>query len=326
MRRGGKMKKISIVVPCYNEEEALGFFYHAICETAEKMNYAEWEFIFIDDGSADSTLDIMRSLALKDERVRYRSFSRNFGKESAMLAGIEAASGDFVAIMDADLQDPPVLLPEMYALVGSGEYDCAAARRVTRKGEPRLRSALSRGFYKIINKMLKFEIADGARDFRLMNRKMVDAVLSLGEHNRFLKGIFGWVGFKTKWIEYENIERVAGETKWSFWKLVRYSLEGASAFSAAPLVIATALGAAFCTAAFITIIAALLAALFSGNPVSWHASLVSLLLFIGGAQLLCTGFLGQYLSKMYFEVKNRPQYIVRESDEDIKNKEEQKTK
>lgn len=308
--------KISVVVPCYNEEAALGFFYPAICAVANKMNYVDWEFNFVDDGSSDGTLATMRRYSAEDKRVRYISFSRNFGKEAAMYAGLKMATGDYVAVMDADLQDPPELLEEMYNDLLSGEYECAATRRVTRKGEPPIRSFFARMFYKIINKTLDFEIMDGARDFRLMTRKMVDAVISMGEYNRFSKGIFGWVGFRTKWIPYENVERVAGETKWHFWKLVLYSLEGIVAFSTAPLTISSVAGLVFCFLAFVMLLIVFFKALLYGDPVAGWPSLACLILFIGGIQLFCMGILGQYLSKMYLEVKGRPIYIIKEDSEE----------
>lgn len=308
--------KISVVVPCYNEEAALGFFYPAICAVANRMHYVNWEFNFVDDGSSDKTLDTIRRYASEDDRVRYISFSRNFGKEAAMYAGLKMATGNYVAVMDADLQDPPELLEEMYKDLLSGEYDCAATRRVTRKGEPPIRSFFARMFYKIINKAIDFEIMDGARDFRLMTRKMVDAVISMGEYNRFSKGIFGWVGFKTKWIPYENVERVAGETKWHFWKLVMYSLEGIVAFSTTPLIISSIIGVILFLIAFIMLLVIFFKTILYGIPASGWPSLACLILFIGGIQLFCMGILGQYLSKMYLEVKGRPIYIVKESSDD----------
>lgn len=322
---GNVKQKISIVVPCYNEEEALEFFYPAICKIADKMDYLDWEFNFVDDGSSDKTLDVLRRFSLQDERVRYSSFSRNFGKEAAMYAGLEMASGDYVAVMDADLQDPPELLEEMYGYLISGEYDCAATRRITRKGEPPIRSFFARMFYKIINKTLDFEIMDGARDFRLMTRKMVNSVISMSEYNRFSKGIFGWVGFRTKWIPYENVERVAGETKWHFWKLLLYSLEGIVAFSTAPLMISSIAGLIFCFLAFVMLLIVFFKTIIYGDPVAGWPSLACLILFIGGIQLFCMGILGQYLSKMYLEVKGRPIYIVKENNEDYVKTHEQKT-
>lgn len=306
------MDKISLVVPCYNEEAALTLFYDAAKQTCDTMENIDYEFIFVDDGSRDGTLAVMRQLADKDAHVRYLSFSRNFGKEAAMVAGLEAATGDYIAVMDADMQDPPSLLPEMYALVKSGEYDCAATRRVTRQGEPPIRSFFARLFYRIINKISKTEIVDGARDFRLMTRQMTDAVLSMREYNRFSKGIFGWVGFRTKWIEYVNVERIAGETKWSFWKLFLYSLDGITAFSTVPLAIASISGIVLCFVAFVMIIFTIVRALVWGDPTSGWPSLVCIILLVSGIQLFCIGILGQYLAKTYLEVKNRPQYIIKE--------------
>ena len=307
-----KAEKISIVVPCYNEEAALPLFYEESHRVACAMQEAEFEFIFVDDGSKDDTLSVLRSLAQRDTRVRYVSFSRNFGKEAALLAGLEAAEGDYVAVMDADLQDPPSLLPEMYAAVKTGDYDCAATRRVTRKGEPPIRSFFARLFYKIINRISKTEIVDGARDFRLMTRQMTDAMLSVKEYNRFSKGIFGWVGFKTKWLEYENVERVAGQTKWSFWKLFLYSLDGITAFSTVPLSVAALAGLLLCIIAFVMVLVVFVRALIWGDPVGGWPSLVCIILFVGGGQLFCTGIVGQYLAKTYLEVKDRPRYIVKE--------------
>ncbi|MEG1010780.1 MAG: glycosyltransferase family 2 protein [Ruthenibacterium sp.] len=311
------MDRISLVVPCYNEQEALGLFYAAAKQVTDAMEGVETEFIFVDDGSTDATLAGMRALARQDARVRYLSFSRNFGKEAAMLAGLSAAKGDFVAVMDADMQDPPALLPEMYAAVKTGEYDCAATRRVTRKGEPPVRSFFARLFYRLINKISKTEIVDGARDFRLMTRQMVDAVLSMKEYNRFSKGIFGWVGFRTKWLEYVNVERIAGETKWSFWKLFAYSIDGITAFSTVPLTIAAFAGFLFCAAAFLMLLFVFIRAAIWGDPVSGWPSMVCIILLVGGIQLFCVGILGEYLAKMYMEVKHRPQYIIKEENKEI---------
>ena len=270
----------------------------------------------MDDGSRDNTLAIARELHKKDPRVRYISFSRNFGKEAGILAGLKAAKGDYVAMMDADLQDPPSLLPSMLDALLREDYDCAATRRTDRKGEPPIRSFFARMFYKIINKMSDADIVDGARDYRLMRRRMVDAILALPEYNRFSKGIFGWVGFKTKWLEYVNVERVAGETKWSFWKLFRYSLEGIVAFSTAPLALASLMGIAFCALAFVMIVFIILRTLLFGDPTSGWPSLVCIIFLCSGVQLFCMGVLGQYLAKAYMEVKHRPVYIVRETEAD----------
>lgn len=310
------MDRISLIIPCYNEQEALPYFYKSVCEIASQMKEQEFEFIFVNDGSKDNTLNVVKKMCVEDNRVKYISFSRNFGKESAMYAGLTSATGGYVAIMDADMQDPPSLLPEMYSYVSSGEYDSVATRRVTRDGEPPIRSFFARMFYKIINKMSKTDIVDGARDFRLMNRKMVDAIISMGEYNRFSKGIFGWVGFNTKWLPYVNVERVAGETKWSFWKLFLYSLEGIVAFTTAPLAISSVLGFAFCLLAFIFMILIIIRTLIWGDPVGGWPSLVSITLFIGGIQLFCIGILGQYLSKTYLETKKRPIYIIKEDNID----------
>ena len=311
------MKKISLVVPCYNEQEVIKLFYAEIQKIKKDFKNVEFEIIFVNDGSKDKTLNLMRELSKNDD-VRYVSFSRNFGKEAAMYAGLEASTGDYVAIMDADLQDPPALLKEMYEILESGEYDSVATRRVTRKGEPVIRSFFARLYYKIINKISKTEIVDGARDFRLMTRQMVNSVLSLKEYNRFSKGIFSWVGYRTKWLEYENVERAAGETKWSFWKLFLYSLESIVAFSTVPLSIASVMGILFCFVAFIIIIFIIVRTLMYGDPTSGWPSMVCIMFFIGGVQLLCLGIMGQYLSKTYLEVKKRPIYIVQETEKDEK--------
>lgn len=310
---------LSIVVPCYNEQEALPYFYKEICRVAEEMKSshgADFEFIFVDDGSKDKTLSIARELHKQDERVRYISFSRNFGKEAGILAGLEASRGDYVAMMDADLQDPPALLPQMLDALLEEDYDCAATRRTNRKGEPPIRSFFARMFYKIINRLSDADIVDGARDYRLMRRRMVDAILALPEYNRFSKGIFGWVGFKTKWLEYVNVERVAGETKWSFWKLFLYSLEGIVAFTTAPLALASLIGIIFCVLAFVMILFIIVRTLLFGDPTSGWPSLVCIIFLCSGVQLFCMGVLGQYLAKTYMEVKRRPVYIVRETEQD----------
>lgn len=308
------MELISAIVPSYNEQEALPYFYEEICRVAEefKKKDVEMEFIFVDDGSKDGTLDIVKKYAEKDERVHYVSFSRNFGKEAAIYAGLEAAKGDYAVLMDADLQDPPALLPQMYQAIKEEGYDSVATRRVTRKGEPVIRSFFARMFYKIMNKMSDVDLVDGARDYRLMKRVMVDAILSMTEYNRFTKGIFGWVGFKTKWLEYENTERVAGETKWSFWKLFKYSLEGIIGFSTMPLMIASWMGVIMCMVAAIAIIFVIVRQLlFGGSAFGWP-SMVCIIALFSGIQLLCIGILGQYLSKTYLESKKRPIYIAKE--------------
>jgi len=308
------VKKISLVVPCYCEEEALPIFYReAVRVVEEQLSAYEIEFILVDDGSSDGTLAVMKTLAGKDPRVKYVSFSRNFGKEAGIYAGLQQSGGDYVAILDADLQDPPSLLPQMLACIEQEGYDCAATRRVTRKGEPPIRSFFARRFYRLIRHISKTEIVDGARDFRLMTRQMTDAVLSLCEYNRFSKGIFGWVGFKTKWFEYENVERAAGETKWSFWKLFLYSLEGIAAFSTTPLALSSVIGLIFCLIAFVLILVTIIRQLTWGGSAYGWSSLVCIILLVSGVQLFCVGILGQYLAKTYLETKHRPIYLIRET-------------
>lgn len=315
------MEKISVIVSCYNEEEALPLFYEEIVKVAKKMNKkVDFEFLFVNDGSKDKTLEILRSLAKKDKRVRYISFSRNFGKEAAMYAGLENSTGDYVTLMDADLQDPPALLPKMFDLIKNDGYDSVGTRRVTRKGEPPIRSFFARCFYKIINKMSKVEMVDGARDYRLMTRQVVDSIISLKEYNRYSKGLFSFVGFETKWLEYENVERVAGETKWSFWKLFKYAIEGIVAFTTAPLTLAALLGLIMCVVSFLAIIFVFVRALIFGDPVSGWPSTICIILFVGGVQLLCMGIMGEYLAKNYLETKRRPIYIVKETEKDNYNK------
>ncbi len=305
------MKTLSVIVPCFNEEAALPLFYEAFLRETAQMDVA-FEFVFVDDGSRDGTLEALKALRARDERVHYLSFSRNFGKEGAMFAGMEAAAGDYIAIMDADLQDPPALLPDMLNGIREEGYDCVATRRVTRKGEPPIRSFFARAFYRLINRISKTEVVDGARDFRLMTRQMVDALLQLREVSRFSKGLFGWVGFSTKWLEYENVERVAGETKWSFWKLFLYSLDGIIGFSTAPLAIASVAGTACCLVAFGMLLFFFFKTLFFGDPVAGFPATICIVLLLGGIQLFCIGILGQYLSKTYLEAKRRPIYIVKE--------------
>ena len=313
------MKKlISIVIPCYNEEETIPYFYKEITKISEEINKTNFEFIFVNDGSKDDTLKLLKELSKKDKRVRFVSFSRNFGKEAAMYAGFEYSKGDYVAVMDADLQDPPYLLKEMYKTLENSDYDCVATRRVTRKGEPVIRSFFARCFYKIINKMSKYEMVDGARDYRLMTRQMVDSIVSLKEYNRYSKGLFSFVGFNTKWIEYENVNRGAGETKWSFWKLFKYALEGIVAFSTAPLSFASILGIIFCIISLIFVIVIIVKTLIFGDPTSGWPSLACIILFVSGIQLFCMGIIGQYLAKAYLETKNRPIYIVKETEKDEK--------
>lgn len=305
-------KWLTLVVPAYNEEEAIPLFYKEAKKMESELPQVELEYLFIDDGSADATLKVLRRLAAEDEQVHYVSFSRNFGKESAIYAGLEKASGDYVAIMDADLQDPPSLLPQMLKGIEEEGYDCVGSRRVSRKGEPPVRSFFARLFYKIMNKMCRTEVVDGARDFQMMNQKVVKAILSIGEYNRFSKGIFGWIGFRKKWLEYENIERAAGETKWSFWSLLVYALDGILAFSTFPLVMVSFLGLLFCLAAFIMILYIVEQTLVVGNPTSGWPSLVCIVLFVSGVQLLCMGVIGQYMAKTYMETKKRPLYLVEE--------------
>ncbi len=304
---------ISIVVPCYNEEATLQPFYDEITRVAGIMSNVTLNVLFVDDGSADNTLNEMKRLAALDSHIQYISFSRNFGKEAAIYAGLQQAKGDYVAIMDVDLQDPPALLPDMYKAIVDEGFDSVATRRVDRKGEPPIRSFCARQFYKLMNKISQIDLVDGARDYRLMNRKFVNALLSIEEYNRFSKGIFGWVGFKTKWIEFENVERVAGETKWSFWKLFKYSLEGIVAFSTTPLDIASIAGIVSCVIALGMVVFVVLRRLIFGDPVAGWASIVSVILFLGGIQLLCMGILGQYLAKTYLETKKRPIYIIAET-------------
>jgi len=307
------MKSMSIIVPCYNEQEAVPLFYEACIETFAALP-VQPEWWFIDDGSTDGTLEHLKALREKDSRVHFISFSRNFGKESAMYAGLEAATGDCVAVMDVDLQDPPSMLAPMLEGLEKEGYDCVATRRVTRKGEPMIRSLFARAFYRLINRISKTEVVDGARDFRLMSRRMVTAILSLKEVSRFSKGIFSWVGFNTKWLEYENVQRVAGETKWSFWKLLVYSLDGIIAFSTAPLALDSIMGLACCLLAFVLILYFFIKTLIWGDPVAGFPAMICIILLLGGIQLFCIGILGQYLSKTYLETKRRPIYILKEKE------------
>jgi len=310
------MITISAIVPCYNEEESLPLFYEEICRVQREAKTFELEMIFVDDGSRDGTLGVLRGLSAKDDRVRFISFSRNFGKESAMLAGLRAATGDYTALLDADLQDPPSLLPQMLDFLekNAETYDIVATRRMDRKGEPPVRSFFARKFYQLINKISDTEIVDGARDFRLMRRRVVESILELSEYNRFSKGIFSWVGYKTHWLSYENRPRAAGETKWSFWKLLLYSVDGIVAFSTKPLAIASLTGLGFCILAFLFLIFIFLRALIWGDPVAGWPSTICIIVLIGGIQLFCIGILGQYLAKTYMETKRRPAYLVRETE------------
>lgn len=308
------MAKISIVVSCYNEEKAIPLFYEETEKTLKEFENAEFEYIFVNDGSVDKTLEVIKNLRKKDKKVKYVSFSRNFGKEAAIYAGLEHATGDLVTLMDADLQDPPHLLKDMYQSITEEGYDAVGTRRVTRKGEPVIRSFFARIFYKLINKISKVQMVDGARDYVLMTRPVVDAILSLKEYNRFSKGLFNFVGFKIKWLEYENVKRVAGETKWSFWKLFRYALEGITAFSTAPLTLASFIGLLFCIVSFLLILVIIIKTLFLGDPTSGWPSMVCIIFMVSGIQLFSLGIIGQYLSKTYLEVKKRPIYIVKEKD------------
>lgn len=307
------MSLLSVIVPCYNEEESVALFYEELLKNDPffQGHQIELELLYINDGSKDRTVEEVKKLHEKDSRVHLVSFSRNFGKEAAMYAGLEHSKGDYVVMMDVDLQDPPALLPEMFTHIWEG-YDSVATRRVSRKGEPPVRSFFARMFYRLMKKISKTEIMDGARDYRLMTRQMVDAILSMQEYNRFTKGIFGWVGFNTKWLEFENVERARGETKWNFWKLFLYSLDGITAFSTVPLMLASVVGVLFCLLAFIMIIFIIVRKLIFGDPVSGWPSLVCIILMTSGVQFFCTGILGQYLAKTYMEVKHRPIYLVKE--------------
>lgn len=307
------MKLLSVVVPCYNEEENVPYFYEEFLKNEGffKEKDLDWEILYVDDGSKDKTAEEVKKLHEKDKRVHLLSFSRNFGKEAAMYAGLDKSKGDYVVIMDSDLQDPPSLLPEMFGYIEEG-YDSVATRRVSRKGEPPIRSLFARIFYKLMRRISKTEMMDGARDYRLMTRQMVNAILEMKEYNRFTKGIFGWVGFNTKWIEFENVERVKGETKWNFWKLLLYSIEGITAFSTAPLSFASVMGVIFCALAFVLIVFIVVRTLIFGDPVSGWPSLVCIISLISGVQLFCLGIVGQYLAKTYMEVKKRPIYLLKE--------------
>lgn len=319
------MKRISIIIPCLNEQEVIPVYYREMEKIMEQMRDTEFELIFVDDGSSDRTLDLFHKLWKKDKRCRYLSFSRNFGKEAALYAGLRHARGDYIAVMDVDLQDPPGLLVQMYEELERGEYDCVAARRVDRKGEKRVRSFLSAMFYKVANRISKVQLVEGARDFRMMNRKMADAILQMGEYNRFSKGMFGWVGFRTKWLEYHNAERAAGETKWSMGKLLRYSLDGILGFSTLPLSLSSYGGIFFCVAAFLTVCFLVIRYLIFHDPVQGWTTLMCAIFFIGGVQLLCVGILGQYLARTYMEVKRRPVYILKENSDEREREEEKET-
>ncbi len=311
------MKKISIIVPCYNEEESLPLFYEEITKVAKKMKKCVFEFILVNDGSRDKTLEIIRNYAKEDDRVRYISFSRNFGKEAAMFAGLEASTGDYTAIMDADLQDPPSLLIEMFDTLEEGEYDCIATRSTSRNGYSFLRKTFTGWFYKIIAKISKIEMVNGARDFRLMTRQMVNAILSMREYNRYSKGLFSFVGFNTKWIEFENQDRQVGTSKFNFFKLFSYAIEGIVGFSTAPLVFAALIGVIFCVIAFLLIVVIIVKTLIWGDTVGGWPSLVCIIFMVSGVQLFCIGIIGEYLAKTYLETKHRPIYIIKETEKDI---------
>ncbi len=309
--------KLSLIIPCFNEQEALPLFYDEVTRVLNTMQCA-YEILFVNDGSRDETLSILKGFAEKDEHVTYLSLSRNFGKEAAMYAGFCNASGNYVAVMDADMQDPPALLPEMVKILETGDYDSVATRRVNREGEPPIRSWFARKFYKLINRISDADIVDGARDFRLMKREMVDAIVAMSEYNRFSKGIFGWIGFKTYWLPYQNVERVAGETKWNFWKLLKYAFDGIINFSEVPLSIASWSGIGMAFVASIMLVVIIVRRLCFGDPVAGWASTMCVIVFIGAIQLFCIGIMGQYLAKTYNETKKRPHYIISESNKEVK--------
>ncbi len=311
------MDKITVIIPCFNEQEALPVYYREMQNIMAQMSNVTFELLFVDDGSSDSTLTILKDLHKKDNRCQYLSFSRNFGKEAAIYAGLKNATGDYMAIMDVDLQDPPRFLPEMYRILTEEEYDSVATKRSTRTGEPKIRSFLSKCFYKFVNKISKTEIVDGARDYRFMKRKMVNAILQMSEYNRFSKGIFEWVGFRTKWIAFENVERSAGETKWSVRKLFAYSLEAITGFSVAPLALASVIGILFCIISFLMIAVIIVKTLIWGDPVGGWPSLACIIFGVSGIQLFCTGIVGQYLSKTYLETKHRPIFILQDSSMEV---------
>lgn len=309
---------ITLIVPCYNEQESLPIFYREATAVAQSMAF-DYELLFVDDGSRDQTLTILRELAAQDSHVKYFSFSRNFGKEAAMYAGFCNAKGDYIAVMDADMQDPPSLLPQMMKILQSGEYDSVATRRADRTGEPPIRSWFAKRFYHMINKISDADIVDGARDFRLMRREMVDTIVSMGEYNRFSKGIFGWIGFRTYWLPYENIERAAGKTKWNFWMLFKYAIDGIINFSQAPLSIASWFGIVMTFLSFLFMFIIVIRRAVFGDPVAGWASTVCVIVFIGGIQLFCLGIMGQYIAKTYLETKKRPHFIISETnEEDVK--------
>lgn len=306
------MKKISLIIPCYNEQDALPIFYQEVTAVLSSLTY-EYELLFVNDGSKDGTLACLKEFADQDEHIVYLSFSRNFGKEAAMYAGFCHAKGDYVAVIDADMQDPPSMLPQMIELLETGDYDSVATRRVSRDGEPKIRSWFARQFYKLINKISDADIVDGARDYRLMKREMVESIVAMGEYNRFSKGIFGWVGFRTCWLSYKNVERVAGETKWSVWKLLRYAVDGIINFSQAPLSFASWFGMLMTVCSFLLLIFIVVRRLIFGDPVAGWASTICIIVFIGGLQMFCLGIMGQYIAKTYMETKHRPHYIIAET-------------
>lgn len=306
---------LTIIVPCYNEQESVPIFYTEIVKVF-KQNNILYEILFINDGSRDNTLSVIKSIAKYDHHIKYISLSRNFGKEAAMYAGFCNAKGDYIAVMDADMQDPPSLLPEMLRILEKENYDSVATRRVSRNGEPPIRSCFARMFYRIINKISDTDIVDGARDFRMMNRNMIDAIISMGEYNRFSKGIFGWIGFRTYWLPYKNVERVAGETKWNFWKLFKYAIDGIINFSQAPLSIASGFGLIMTIISFAVLVFVIFRRMLFGDPVAGWASIICVVVFIGGIQLLCLGVMGQYIAKTYLESKKRPHYIIAEASDD----------
>lgn len=308
--------KLSLIIPCYNEQYALPIFYKETLSVLEKIG-CEYEMLFVDDGSKDDTLQILKGFAKENKNVTYISFSRNFGKEAAMYAGFCNADGDYVAVMDADMQDPPSLLPKMLETLINGDYDSVATRRVNRLGEPPVRSVFAKAFYKIINKISDADIVDGARDFRLMKREMVTAIVSMSEYNRFSKGIFGWIGFKTYWLPYENVERVAGKTKWSFWKLLKYSVNGIVNFSNVPLNIASWFGIIMTALSFLALLFIIVRQLIFGDPVAGWASTICTIIFVGGIQLFCIGIMGQYIAKIYMESKKRPHYIIAQTNKEV---------
>ena len=307
---------VSVIVPCYNEQESLPLFYDEISKVFQK-NQIAYELVFVNDGSSDDTLKELKELSRKDSKVIYLSFSRNFGKESAMFAGFCNASGDYVVVMDADLQDPPSLLPKMLKILENEDYDSVATRRISRIGEPPVRSWFAKRFYRLINKISDVNIMDGARDFRLMRKNMAEAIISMDEYNRFSKGIFGWIGFRTYWMPYENVERVAGKTKWNFWKLTKYAIDGITNFSQAPLSIASWFGMVMTAMSFIFLAVIIFRKLLFGDPVAGWASTICIIIFIGGLQMFCLGIIGQYLAKTYMETKHRPHFIISESNREM---------